>query len=342
MVFKVKSTRVNDLTMSLKYLIRVVELIGLCHLRSDKNHPTWRVKSHRGYVYCMHTLCIVFLTLEALSIILRAVRYLPELFIKILEETLLLSTYLTAFFFYSLQREILLHMVDFLDVHFEKFPPRYLKKCQDYTWRWFWLFSIIIAFMTLLTVARALLPLPAEVMMERRTVYPTKYPDKRHPVDVYLYFIDESESWYYEVIFIYISYLLIFIFPFMAGAIITLIPSMVKHIAGQYEILSSFAVQLGKQHRDSVGCRIIYTNIERNEFVMIPENWIDFTDTDCKEPYKNVSYTEFLQRKRTEQFIKTLERDYERSYLKMIIQYHRKLLDFQEMVRMIFDQNKLV
>ncbi|KAL1452906.1 hypothetical protein WDU94_007091 [Cyamophila willieti] len=52
----------------------------------------------------------------------------------------------------------------------------------------------------------ALAPLTQEELEIRREVFRTKNPERRHMVNVYFYIVDESESWYYEFIWLFLCY----------------------------------------------------------------------------------------------------------------------------------------
>lgn len=155
---------------------------------------------------------------------------------------------------------------------------------------------------------QAMIPLSDEELAIRRRSYPTKqHPERRHPAGYGFPFIDESESWAFEIIF--------FLWVHNASmlACITtsnfcVIPIAFIHIKGQYEILVKFIENLGKQQfTNEAGREIFYTNIVTNEFCFVPVN--------DKQGRKFDKKTLELRQKYIEQ-----------QYFKQIVQFHQKML----------------
>lgn len=52
-----------------------------------------------------------------------------------------------------------------------------------------------------------------------------------------------------------------------SSIVVSVIPVMIIHLRGQYEILAKYVSLIGHQHRDMLGFTIFYSDIERNEYV---------------------------------------------------------------------------
>ncbi|KAL1453582.1 hypothetical protein WDU94_009913 [Cyamophila willieti] len=74
------------------------------------------------------------------------------------------------------------------------------------------------------SVLESIIPISSSELEIRRNVYRTKHPERRHPYNTRIPFIDESESWAYETIYVFQFYLLIYftrvISPFMSVLVV--------------------------------------------------------------------------------------------------------------------------
>ncbi|KAI5752863.1 hypothetical protein M8J77_021237 [Diaphorina citri] len=144
----------------------------------------------------------------------------------------------------------------------------------------------------------------------QRLVYRTKHPERRQQYNIRIPFIDETESWAYEIIYLFETYLNV-MFICLYSVYVTLFPVIITHFCAQYEILCKYLVMLGEEHRDSDGNVIFYSNIERNEFSI--------------KMYKSLKQNRTALKK---ELVK--QEDYEINYLRQIINFHQKLLGFQD------------
>lgn len=134
-----------------------------------------------------------------------------------------------------------------------------------------------------------------------RYVYKRKHPERRLQTNFWIPYIDDSESWYYEAIFITEFYLIYWII--VVGTVtMTAIPVILIHLFGQYTILCQSIVKLAKERRDD-GKYVYYTNFEKGKYV--------------------VSDKPMCRMKREE---------YEQNYCHQLIRFHQKLIKFQDEV----------
>lgn len=119
---------------------------------------------------------------------------------------------------------------------------------------------------------------------------------------------DETQSWYYEVIFalqIYLS--LATVPPFSVVCI--LLPIIVTHLQVQYKILSRHIEMFGKKYEDSNGKLIMWVNIEKNQYSVLPES------------ARICLY--YGQR---------MKIIYEHHHFRQVLVFHQKLIDFETKV----------
>ncbi|KAL1456116.1 hypothetical protein WDU94_000868 [Cyamophila willieti] len=115
---------------------------------------------------------------------------------------------------------------------------------------------------------QSIIPLPQSEMDIRRHVYRTKHSERRLPFDVRFPFIDETESWAYEILFVYHLYILTY-FSVCAASILNIMPVPMIHLRGQYEILCKYINLIGEEHRDAAGNAIYYKNIKENHYDLL-------------------------------------------------------------------------
>uniref|UniRef100_A0A8D8QD69 Uncharacterized protein n=1 Tax=Cacopsylla melanoneura TaxID=428564 RepID=A0A8D8QD69_9HEMI len=97
-----------------------------------------------------------------------------------------------------------------------------------------------------------------------------------------------------------------------ASIAMSILPVTLIHARGQYEILSQFVRLIGREHRNSLGQRIFYLNIEKNKFVVIEK---------VKEDSSGFLTPNQLKRLREEMRAEELRRQkvYEAFYLRQIM-----------------------
>uniref|UniRef100_A0A8D8VPY7 Uncharacterized protein n=1 Tax=Cacopsylla melanoneura TaxID=428564 RepID=A0A8D8VPY7_9HEMI len=110
-----------------------------------------------------------------------------------------------------------------------------------------------------------------------------------------------------------------------ASIAMSILPVTLIHARGQYEILSQYVALIGREHRNSLGQRIFYLNIEKNKFVVIEK---------VKEDSSGFLTPNQLKRLREEMRAEELRRQkvYEAFYLRQIMRFHQTLLTFQDEV----------
>lgn len=99
---------------------------------------------------------------------------------------------------------------------------------------------------------------------------------------------------------------------------VALVPTLIIHLCGQYEILAMYVEKIGTQHRDQWDNLIFYTNIKNNEYVTFkPKKRMN-----RMKPRARVQYDKHL---------------YDKHYLRQIIQFHREIVEFKKRVCNLFE-----
>ncbi|KAI5695355.1 hypothetical protein M8J75_015252 [Diaphorina citri] len=194
---------------------------------------------------------------------------------------------------------------------------------------------ILIALCITLTMSGAILqtiiPLTSEELEIQKNVYRTKHPERIPLTVIKIPFIDETESWYYEAIMVWELYLgLIFI----AGVtvICTFIPNVIYFMEAQYTILCQHVENLGTKLKDSQGQRFFYTNLEKNEIAHL---YSEQNENIFRPNKTKISHKQRLMNE------KTIEQKYEQLYIRQIIYFHQKLLQFQQKMETVFSPQVL-
>uniref|UniRef100_A0A8D8QG25 Odorant receptor n=1 Tax=Cacopsylla melanoneura TaxID=428564 RepID=A0A8D8QG25_9HEMI len=144
-------------------------------------------------------------------------------------------------------------------------------------------------------------PSSAEETELMRYIYKRSHPERQFQTSFWFPFIDDSESYYYEVIF-YAQFFLIYLQVFIGNTAMSAIPCLIVHLIGQYKILCEFIEKFGREENPN-GFYIYYTDLKNNRFIV-----------------RNKPLTGKSKEK------------YERSFCRQVIRYHQELLQFQKKV----------
>lgn len=288
----------------------LMEMFGLKKLDTKSNAIRFRM--HQAFIFMQISSCALFDAFHMYSTFTRSTRYLPEFCQMLLEDVIAITVF--GFLLYIQANGEGLHSLKHFETHsFSQAIPKVVKKYQTKATIAFSCVFCVVAGAIAGGFLEALLPIASSELVIRQHVYRTSHPERRHPYNLRLPFLDESKSWAYEIIFIWIFYVNT---AFILGStmFISILPVSITLLQGQYIILAHYVEKIGKKHTDEVGNRILYTNIEKNKFSS--EEFV------MKTKYKN-----------REVMFKWKElNSYERRYLKQILRFHQKLIKFQEKV----------
>lgn len=308
--------------VSVRYLCTSLERFGLINFHRFARHD-WKNSLQSVYVFCQSTLFLFHILCHLFSTLTRATRYLPEFFQTFLEDCVIFFLAYAVYFLRSRHHQIT-YLSDFMETAFSKADPRIIQKCYRQGKLTCLGFLIVVALAIAGSFLETFLPMSSSELRIRRSVYSeTKHPERRLPFNLRVPFVDETESWAYEIIYAIDIYIMIN-FIFWVSLSVSVVPIMILHIRGQYEILSKYVALIGKEHRDGHGYRIFYNNIEADDYMV--------------KMYSGVGRR---RRGRFRDVCLALRRQitYERHYLRQIIEFHQKLLNFQDEVGILIHSN---
>lgn len=258
------------------------------------------------FCYVHHALLVLYLTAHFYSTITRAVRYLPEFFQMMIEDSIVMTVVTTVQILYHDSTNIST-LIAYMDT-FSQADKNLLRKCEKKSQ----IISLVFLFGLIMINTGAILdpisPMTEEELSMMAYIYRTENPGRKLATPVRVPFIDETRSWYYEVIYTLQVYVLIALVPPTLVNCI-LIPIIVTHLQGQYKILSRHIKLFGKKYEDSNGKLIMCVDIEKNQYLVLPE-----TVRIC-----------FCHGKR-------MKAIYEHQHLREVLVFHQKLIDYESKV----------
>lgn len=269
------------------------------------------------YVFIQTCLSVFYITFQTWNVITRATRYFPELVQTFFENFLQWVVLYVLIYFRTIYRNIIVMQDTMNDLC--KLHNPVMEKCHRTANIVLLSFICAVSFALAGSILETMIPLSESELEIRRNIYRTnKYPERRLPYNTHIPFIDESVSWSYEIIYVYQIYIIL-CFIVSSSFMVSIVPISMVYVRGQYEILCKYIQMIGQDHRDSLGCKIFYTNIEKNEYSI-----------KLYSPIlpKNKQNKMKVQREKLRAQIR-----YEQNYVRQIVKYHQKLLRIQHLVR---------
>uniref|UniRef100_A0A8D9DYM4 Odorant receptor n=1 Tax=Cacopsylla melanoneura TaxID=428564 RepID=A0A8D9DYM4_9HEMI len=298
---------------SLTHVFKICELCGIVNFYQFKSESRNRLQSL--YVAFIDYLTAFYVACQSFNVYTRAIRYHPEFVQTFCEHVTSCFCLFVVFYLQKVPRRIY-SVCKFMDT-FSQADRLVFQKCNRQAKHTLFTY-VTLAFTAILgSFFESLAPITNNELAIRRNVYRTKYPERRLIFNTRIPFIDESESWAHEIIYVIQLYFLTY-FIACASTTTSLIPVLAIHTRGQYEILCKYICLIGQDHRDHFGCRIFYSNIEKNEYIIEGEL--------PKIPGPKPSQWRLWKAKLRRQKI------YEANYLRQVIRFHHKLLAFQDEV----------
>lgn len=285
--------RANNISKPcLQFLTNILEILGVINFHRFKTKR--RDLLQEVYCYFVTLVTLFHVVTHFINTTTRAVNYLPEFFQRILEDFVIITV---QFQFYLVRRKHaqLRELESFMENTFSRRNPAIVRRCNQTLRIFFCIFIIISALAFIGSFLEAFSALSEQDLHFRKSVYKTKYPERKLPFEIRIPYIDESEPLYYYMIILYQLYLTIVYIPSMCS-LNTLLSGMIIHLKGQYQMIYYQIKKLGST------CDVW-------DFTYLMKN-----DTGTKK-----------QKLKTEQ----LAKDRDHQLLREIIQSHQKLLMFQ-------------
>lgn len=294
--------------VSLNHICVLFQYVGAINFHRFSS--VWKNKLQSVYVFLNAAVMSAFVLSHLLSTFTRAIRYRPE-FIQALVEDCLNILLMFGIFYFQLTYRKLNNLTDFTEVSFSKAYPNIYNKCMSESHAVLKHFCIFVLVALSGSILETMLSISETELEIRRYVYRTKHPERRLPYNVRVPFLDETETCWYEILYATSVYIT-FVYWTWSTLVFCLIPIIVIHVRGQYDILCKYVTMIGSEHKDSEGYRIYYTSIEDNQYLL---------QKDMKDGTRK----------------KGIGRDnmnaiYERVFLRQIVMFHKKLMSFRSEV----------
>uniref|UniRef100_A0A8D9EE66 Odorant receptor n=1 Tax=Cacopsylla melanoneura TaxID=428564 RepID=A0A8D9EE66_9HEMI len=304
-----------------QFIVELVAKVGLVDFHPKPNtRRDWKAVFWQFIGYFQHFLVGIYIFFHFLSSTGRSIRYMPEFFQVFYEDCINLFGLIflqIAYHFYADIKSVANFMETSLSNADKKVTEMYQKKAK---------LVLCVLVMSVggalaATLFEKLLPLSEHDLDMLRFIYRTKHPERRLFVNVWIPFIDETESGYFEVIYALelVSFVLLHLTVITIGG---LLPVSIAHIEGQYTILSTYVEKIGRIHRDVRGNTVYYTNIENNEYVT---KQLTKPAVRLRLPSKKIQ----IQNHQRELHKELL---YERLYFRQVVMFHQKLNTLQSKV----------
>ncbi|KAL1459059.1 hypothetical protein WDU94_011069 [Cyamophila willieti] len=303
--------------VSVRMLCTLMDWFGLIKFHSFD--IPWKDQLQSFHIQAQLWVLLFRYSCELYNTVTRSWRYQPEL-VQSLVEDCIMGFYIYSVVFLRKKKEDMTFFCDFIDHEFSKADRKVVQNCHRRSKITFLFFLVLIFGFNSLSVLESLLPLSKNEYEIRTNVHRTKHPERRLPYNLRIPFVDESESWAYEIVYFLDT---MFLIPFSCRLtlLITVVPVMIIHLEGQYKILCKYIRMIGQEHRDAFGNIIFYSDIEKDQYFI--------------RLYSPLKQGRKGRMKNWFNLMKKLKRhqEYELNYLGQIIRFHKKLLLFQERVR---------
>ncbi|KAI5700682.1 hypothetical protein M8J75_001969 [Diaphorina citri] len=290
----------------LKKLCFYLEFIG--YVNFNRFQKPWQNKCMTIYCNTMHILGLIAIASHLISTITRARRYMPEFFQRLFED-LGFNLYYMECLIFKWNYERLNNLMTCMENKFSTVNSNVVRECQRKEKCIFYGFLVLAACTMGATMIEACLPLSQKELDILAFVYQRKNPERKLPSNFWIPYIDDSVSWYYEILFLcqfYMGYLIVI----MATVTMTTIPLIVTHLEGQYIILCQNIMDISRPGPNDY----VINKLEKNK------------------PNK-------LKRLRQ---IVTQRKLYQQRYCRLLVQFHQKLLRFQDEMYQFYSPNMFI
>lgn len=304
----------NEKMIGVRYMRKILEAFAIIDYNTSE--PAWKHKLQLIHVYIFNTLSILISSAHLLSTVTRSIRYVPEFCQVLLDDFLILTVFFIRLVFRARRKQLKL-LIDNMENSFSTADRGIIEKCHQKQYITCLVFFTINCTGVVSGFLEVFLPISDVEYAILQYVYRTKHPERRLPFNLRFPYIDESEYWTYVFLYAFeacmtLNYII------WSSACVALVPTLIIHLCGQYEILAMYVEKIGTQHRDQWDNLIFYTNIKNNEYVTFkPKKRMN-----RMKPKARVQYDKHL---------------YDKHYLRQIIQFHREIVEFKKRVCNLFE-----
>nr|QPZ88919.1 odorant receptor 6 [Diaphorina citri] len=302
---------------SIRYLLSIVEAVGFFNER--RRQRDWRWRLGQLLMYFQYSVGLAFAAVHFYSTVTQSIRYLPEFFQTFLEDVFLMATYI-ACLQYKINYAEVEGMIRFMETSFSQFDSRVILK---YKKRADLMFNVYLTMAMAIMCGALLEPFFSKTAAEfkiRRLVYQTDHPEKRHPFNVRIPGVDETQPGVFEAIYLF-EIIYGFIFALVACVIMPIIPMIVIHLQGQFELLCHHVRKIGTSH-EWEDYQIYYTDIETDQFCMALYSERMTREKDSLLNCDGQRNGGDWQRNQRD--------EYDWSHFRQVLKFHQKLLMFRD------------
>lgn len=299
-------TNNTEVPTSLKMICNLVRALRLAvdpHMRD-------RYSLRSMLCYFQNIALILFFAGHFGSTVMRSRHNLSYFIESLLYDILFLLSIISIQLFYH-HFEDLVDLSDFMEKHFTNVDPGVTAKFKKRSDLYFRVLAFMISSIIGLKIFEKCQPFSQEQTELRRRLYHLRNPSRQLFLDVYIPFMDETESILYIALTLYGAYI-----TFLScGSVVinlSLLPSIVSHLTGQYEILISLVKKFG--HNPVILENVPNTNdVRRFEKYIEPNHWTDIKKHKTR-----------IQKEKLD--------NYHKQYLKELVQFNQMLSQFQSKV----------
>lgn len=297
---------------SIKFICYVNEFFGVVDPIPDVGHKV--STRRRVFNYVSYYLLLIFKCLHLLNTLGRSIRYLSEFYEALAEDLVLLFGFIGIWFFHchKLQFESLKKT---METSFSKADVKLNKLCDRKAFYVFIFMRVSSSLVAAFKLLEKWFPLTEDELQKQEMIYHTKHPNRRLIMNLWIPFVDLTDSVIYPVAFVLHVYPILFLGTIF-GSYLSILPMILTHIEGQYIILTTYMKKIGRKHKDMLENPVFYTDIESDRYVFAPK------------PIVNLQVD-----KRTQILIKRQEMKdklrYERLYIRQLVKFHQKIYNFQ-------------
>ncbi|KAL1453679.1 hypothetical protein WDU94_009999 [Cyamophila willieti] len=296
------------------YLFKTLETFGLLNLHRYKSQR--RARYQTLFTFVTTHLLLFYVICQCFNVFTRAIRYFPEFVQELLDNTLMGVLLFMMYRFQSIHREMEA-LCDCVDKSFSTADVQVIRQCHLQT-------NVIVVGILIVVflgfsgdVLELVVPLSDSERNIRLNIYGESYLKRHLPYIIRVPWINENNSPAYEILFGLEMHIFV-LGTVLASLSISFIPIITIHIQSQYKILCKYIRMIGQEHKDELGYRIFYTEIERNQYT------IKLYSPDTRGTNLTRITTELEEARK--------QKMYEQNYLRQIAKFHQKLLAFQDQV----------
>uniref|UniRef100_A0A8D9E9A1 Odorant receptor n=1 Tax=Cacopsylla melanoneura TaxID=428564 RepID=A0A8D9E9A1_9HEMI len=198
----------------------LLQLMGL--LDWEPFQQKWKNKCATIYKRTVHCVIIIALVSHFISTTTRSIRYMPEFYQRLVEDLAFNMWYMECVAYVKHDKQ-LIKVMKCMKTTFSKANRAVVKDCELKDKVYFWFIFIATTCTICGSILETYIPMPQEEIDLMAYVYKRNRPDRRLQTNFWIPFIDDSESYYFEVLF-HVEFYLIFLVIIMGTVTLSAIP----------------------------------------------------------------------------------------------------------------------